>query len=115
MRGNVMTGRLVAGWSGLEALTRLLRDAGVKFEPGIKMESVMLTPDGLKVYQVNDNVVITLVGDSDSGYTFTITISADADTIEVLVNSLTAPGSVIENFQRQEVTYGMTRTRVPRV
>jgi len=110
MRGNVFTGQLAAGLGGLQALSMMLRRAGVMFEPSNRLESVMMAPEGLNAYQLNDYVVITLVGDSASGYLFTITVVADADTADRFASCLMTDEAwvPIGNLQRQEITFGMT-------
>ena len=109
MRGNVFTGQLAAGWGGLQALSMMLRRVGIVFEPGNRLESVVMAPEGLNIYQLSDYAVATLVGDSASGYLFTIVAVADADTMDRFASCLMADGAwtTIGNLQRQEITFGM--------
>lgn len=74
-------------WGGLDALAKLLD------QEHILMGDTKPAPSGIKVYSVDENIVITVNGLPNHGYTFTIHIIADSETINGLWERLTKPGS----------------------
>lgn len=101
MRGIILAGK-IEGWSGLDTLVNMLRQEGLT-----TMSDLKPAPTGLWTRQLNDNVVLTLVGSPDGGYAFSVTVHADAEVISGIHEQFTAPGAdvYLENLSVMEVKY----------
>lgn len=88
MRAITITGQL-KDWGGLDELAKLLR------QEQILMGDTKPAPSGIKAYIMSDSIVVMVNGLPNRGYTFTINIIADSETIDGLWDRLTRPGSEI--------------------